>query len=129
MMINISMTYGYSVPNWVYRSIDAITTSPEVIPTMPMDVCMLTSNEVGRLRHYQVQPLCSDHDHVSFNQALEKIQSGDAEIVEDARTGRTCLTPAILHYLAPRKSGRTVAVIQRVKMVPPLIIIPPLGER
>lgn len=77
-----------------------------------MDCCVLSQEEVGRLRNYGIQPSHKDHRHIDSKVAVRGIQDDSYEIV-DLGDGRYAVTETKIYFLQRRKSGH-LDTIQRV---------------
>jgi hypothetical protein len=80
------------------------------------DICVLTSEEVGRLRHYKIFPNHQNHTHISHEDAILGLKDEDYEYVEGINGGRSYLTKTKLHFLCRVKSGGKggIPIVQRV---------------
>ena len=88
-----------------------------------MGICILSAEERGRLIHYKLAPVCTQHRHCNTKSAIAKIESGQYELVTDPTTGIQHIWQPPMHYLHPKKSGG-VGVVQRVVMAQPINIQP-----
>lgn len=80
-----------------------------------MSVCILSDEEIGRLRNYDIQPCHTQHRHMTIKSAVRAIVNGRMEIVEHANAP-VGITPPKLYHLAKKPSNHnTIKVIQRVK--------------
>lgn len=87
-----------------------------------MDCCVLSSEEVGRLRHYNILPDHEDHIHIDTKEAIKGVTEEDYELVL-GRNGRQYVTPNKMYYLRAVKSGG-IHVIQRVLGAQPKFLQP-----
>lgn len=83
-------------------------------------ICVISSEERGRLIHYKLAPVCTQHKHCSFGMALKRIASGLWEVVTDI-SGKQYLMETPMYFLAVKKSGN-IGVVQRVKKAQPVHI-------
>jgi hypothetical protein len=88
-----------------------------------MDCCLLSAEEVGQLKHYNIQPNHDNHTHITTKKAIEHVKSGELDII-DHKDGRFYVTTPRMYYLAPVKSAGVIEVIQRVLGPQPLHISP-----
>lgn len=77
-----------------------------------MDICVLTTEEVGRLRNYELKPCCEEHVHIAFDEAIQGIIEDTFELIIDT-DGRQYVYKSKLYFIRPKLSAG-VAVIQRV---------------
>jgi hypothetical protein len=85
------------------------------VPLMP-DVCLLSSAEVGQLRHYKILPNHENHTHLSHEEAVKGLKDEDFEVIQGLNGGRNYLTQVRLHFLRKVKSGGKggIPIVQRV---------------
>jgi len=88
-----------------------------------MDCCILSAEEVGQLKHYNIQPNHFYHHHLKSKEALEKVRSGELELVE-SKDGRFFVTVPRQYYLEARTSAGVMKTIQRVLAAQPTHITP-----
>jgi hypothetical protein len=81
-----------------------------------MDCCLLSSEEVGRLRHYKIAPDHTEHIHISPKLAIEGLKDETYELV-NLGDGRYAVTVAKMYFLKRRPSGGHggIDIIQRVQ--------------
>lgn len=86
-----------------------------------MGICIISSEEKGRLINYGLPPVCDQHHHCSPKQALKKIESELFELVTDEKTGQQYIHQPPMHFLAVKKSGGRdgIGIVQRVVMAQP----------
>lgn len=80
-----------------------------------MDACLLTSEEVGQLTHYGLDPNHENHVHIPVDLAMKGLQDEDYNLVR-GKNGRNYLTAAKTHFLKRTPSGGRggIDTIQRV---------------
>jgi hypothetical protein len=80
-----------------------------------MDCCVLSSEEVGQLKHYKILPNHENHHHIPCDQAILGIKDEDYELV-DGFNGRQYLTKTKLFFLRKVPSGGkgAIPIVQRV---------------
>jgi hypothetical protein len=76
-----------------------------------MDACVLSAEEIGRLRHYGISPNHDEHHHISASEAIAGILDDTYELIE--HEGRVFVTRARLYFIRPVKSAG-IPVIQRI---------------
>ncbi len=90
-----------------------------------MDCCLLSAEEIGQLKHYNIQPNHFNHTHMSSKEALEKVKTGELDLFEDDKSHRFFVTIPRCYYMKPvRSEGRYIETIQRVLSNQPLHISP-----
>ena len=80
------------------------------------DICVLTAEEVGQLKHYKILPNHSNHVHISHDEAVEGMRLENYEFVEGLNGGRNYLTTVKLYFLKRLPSGGrgAIPIVQRV---------------
>jgi hypothetical protein len=77
-----------------------------------MDCCILSAEEVGQLRSYNIQPSHKNHPHLSSKEIIEMVKREELEFIE-MPDGRYCTTPVKTYFLVVKKSGG-IPVVQRI---------------
>lgn len=88
-----------------------------------MRVCVLSAEEVGRLKFYGYAPCHKSHKHISDKQATKLVEQEKAEIVR-GRDGVNHITMKRLYILKSKRSG-PLRTIQRIVGTPMKHITPP----
>lgn len=99
--------------------------SPGCTHEVHLSICLLSDVEIGRLKHYDIQPCHKSHRHLRNKEALTKLNSGELVLIE--HNGQQYVSEDKLYFLAVRNSGG-IGVVQRVKMNPPAVVTPAEDE-
>lgn len=80
------------------------------------DICLLSSEEVGQLRHYKILPNHDNHVHVPHQTAVDGLKDEKYEFVQGLNGGRNYLTTTKLYFLRKLPSGGrgSIPIVQRV---------------
>ena len=73
-----------------------------------MDICVLSTEEVGRLTHYKLSPNHDEHVHISPAEALKGLKEESLEMVGERYVTRSKC------YFLQRKPSAGIDCIQRV---------------
>jgi len=81
-----------------------------------MDVCLLSSAEVGQLEHYKMLPNHENHIHISYEEAIKGLKDEEYFALQHENGGRTYLAKTKLYFLRKVKSGGKggLPIVQRV---------------
>lgn len=87
-----------------------------------MDCCLLSQEEVGRLKHYKLLPNHEEHVHIPAKDAVKGIQEDIYELIQ-VDESRYAVTPVKQYVLRRTRSG-VIDTIQRVIGTPLLELKP-----
>ena len=87
-----------------------------------MDCCLLSAEEVGRLKHYKLLPNHEDHIHIPSKDAIKGVQDEIYELVQIDES-RYAVT-RVRQYVLQRKPSAGIDTIQRVIGNPLLELMP-----
>jgi hypothetical protein len=88
-----------------------------------MDCCVLSTEEVGRLKVYNILPNHDDHTHLDTKLAIDGLKTEEYELVT-SKDGRNYVTKSKMYFLQKRHSGG-IPVIQRVRAAQPKYLLIP----
>lgn len=88
-------------------------------------ICVITAEEVGRLKNYKLPPICDAHKHIPTMKAIARLHEGSAQLIEDG--DKQYITMRRLRVLQVVKSGigGKVGVVQLVIGTPPISVTSP----
>lgn len=80
-----------------------------------MDCCILSSEEVGQLTHYNILPNHENHIHIPHDDAVKGLKDEEYVLIA-GRNGRQYLTKEKMYFLRSTPSGGrgAIPIIQRV---------------